>query len=139
MLYRVAVPLPRDWHRRHKTTHGPHASRYDAKFSQDQEQLVEAGKYDAALLNHLLDTFSPEAIDKTNAKIVEQVAKYTIKALDYAEKGNIPQKLHKHHRRNTSLINHSQRKNIQKKLKKQLQLLNTEIKTPQLSILKNPF
>ncbi|NEQ05874.1 MAG: hypothetical protein F6K37_07915, partial [Moorea sp. SIO4E2] len=134
LLYRVAVPLPRDWHRRHKTTHGPHASRYDAKFSQNQEQLVEAGKYYEALKKHLLDTFSPEAIDKTNAKIVEQVAKYTIQALDYAEKGNIPQKLHKHHKRNTSLINSKQRRYIQKELKQQLDNI-AKLKNN----LKNPF
>ncbi len=105
--HRVAVPLPRSWHRRHKTTHGPGATRFNAVFSSDQVDLVESGDYYQALQAHLLDTFSDGAIGQTGHRKISVVARYTRKAVDYAA-SNIPVSIFAGHVKNTPAITGAQ-------------------------------
>jgi hypothetical protein len=102
--YRVAVPLPRAWHRRHKTTHGADATRHDQTFCDEQKDLVKNNKYPQALERHLLETFSDEAIASTGVKKVSAVAKHALHALAYASSTNVAEKVHDHHKAKQPLI-----------------------------------
>ncbi|MEQ9624236.1 hypothetical protein [Coleofasciculus chthonoplastes] len=132
--YRVSVPLPRGWHRRHKTSHGPGATRTDTTFSENQKNLVQEGKYAEALQNHLVETFSPEAVGSTGTKKIQEVATYTLAALDYATT-NIPESIHPKHTANTPLITAEQKTDIKIALKDKFDEL-IEIKT---GLETNPF
>ena len=135
-LYRVAVPLPRLWHRRHKTTHGPNATRHDASFVAAQKDRVQAGRYAEALQEHLLETFSSGAIASTGIDKISLVAQHTLVALDYAASGDIAVSIHKGHRAYTPAISHAEHTSIKTALRARFTHLAT---LPKYHGLPNPF
>jgi hypothetical protein len=133
--HRVAVPLPRAWHRRHQTTHGPGATRHNAGFSAAQGALVAGGNYAQALENHLLDTFSDGAMGNTGHQRITIVAQHARNAVDYAQT-NIPVSIFAGHVANTPAITLAQHTAI-------LAALNDRIVTiqaqPGRAAVVNPF
>ncbi|MEL7004167.1 MAG: hypothetical protein AAFN93_15715 [Bacteroidota bacterium] len=134
--YRIAVPLPRSWHRRHKTTHGPGASRMDAGFIDKQvERIKNKHKYAKALEKHLLDTFSDGAIGQTGHKKITAVANHAKKAVDYAAT-NIPTSIYPGHVKNTPAITAAERDTILNALRARLAQI---IMQPRMAAVVNPF
>ena len=133
--HRVAVPLPRDWHRRHQTTHGPGAIRHNAAFSAAQEALVAAGNYATALQNHLLDTFSDGAMGASGADRISQVAAHARNAVDYAQT-NIPVSIFPGHVANTPAITPAQHAAILAALRARIAVIQTQ---PRRAGVVNPF
>lgn len=137
LKYRVAVPLPRSWHRRHQTTHGAGATRHNPIFSDAQSNLVkQQNKYADALLNHLLDTFHPDAVGNTGQKKIELVAHHTINALNYAASNEIAVKIHPNHLKNEPAITAAEKNHILANLKIQLEAVKHAKAMPGLV---NPF
>ena len=134
--YRVAVPLPRAWHRRHKTTHGPVATRYDPNFVEEQNDRVSDGNYAEALKEHLLDTFSDDAMGNSSVPQVQGVIKYTKTAINYAA-SNIPVKLHEHHEADQPLIDDAQKDEILQALGNRINQLKHD--NPKFANLENQF
>lgn len=135
-MHRVAVPLPRNWHRRHKTTHGASATRFDNAFSANQKVLVENGNYAQALQNHLLDTFSDEAIGATGKAKVQLVVTHALNAVNYAA-SNIPAKIHGGHQSGTPAISGLQHAAILTALRNRIAAL--KLSNAKLATLNNPF
>ena len=135
LMYRVAVPLPRNWHRRHKTTHGAGATRYDRDFVDEQRDHVQHNRYYEALQNHLLDTLSDGAIGGTGHVKVGIVLDHMNDAIDYAA-SDIPVKLHPHHKKNTPVISPVQAASIRAHLRARVNALRGN---PNYSLLHNPF
>jgi hypothetical protein len=133
--HRVAVPLPRAWHRRHQTTHGPSASRYSAAFSDNQAELVAEGNYAQALKNHLLDTFSNGAIGETGHKKITIVAQYARNAVDYAQR-NIPVSIFRTHQAGTPAITAAEHAAILVALHTRIEEIKTQ---PGKGGIMNPF
>lgn len=119
--YRVAVPLPRAWHRRHKTTHGADARRHDQEFCNEQKTLVQNNDYPHALERHLLETFSNDAIGSSGVKKVLAVAKHALDALAYASSTDVAEKVHAHHKAGHSLITAAQAATTKGKLAARLE------------------
>lgn len=134
--YRVAVPLPRSWHRNHKTTHGPGANRHDSAFVQSQKGLVQSGQYAEALKHHLLDTLHSDAVGQNGEKKVALVLLHMGDAINYAAGNDIKVSIHKHHKKGTPAISGSEHGAIKDALRQRVNDLKSE---KNLHTLLNPF
>ena len=120
---RVAIPLPRDVHRRHPTTHGPDSDNYSKEFVDEQNARVAGGNYAEALEKHLMATFSYEVMGATKPETVAAIKKHTIKALKYAADKKIHKAINRSlypgHKAGDPLITTNQRNEILDALHKQ--------------------
>lgn len=108
---RPAVPLPRQWHRRHITTHGYGPTRAgSAPFRAAQHALMTGGtdQFHLAFQNHLVETFDPVAVGGYGHAVISGVVTHVQNAIDYARDSNFPRKLHRHHTTGTPLITAAQ-------------------------------